>query len=99
MLEAILVGIIDAFLLRKTMQFCSGVDTSPSCGSAASSWRKRAGPREQRQIGQERGQDRQVGGRKGNDPSRAQKPFCPSYAPQPFAMFDDSNQYDGRLNC
>src|SRR5271166_2924807 len=26
MLEAILVGIIDAFLLRKTMQFCSGVD-------------------------------------------------------------------------
>ena len=27
MLEAILVGIIDAFLLRKTMQFCSGVDT------------------------------------------------------------------------
>ena len=29
MLEAILVGIIDAFLLRKTMQFCSGVDTPP----------------------------------------------------------------------
>jgi len=28
MLEAILVGIIDAFLLRKTMHFCSGVDTS-----------------------------------------------------------------------
>src|SRR5271157_1795799 len=28
MLEAILVGIIDAFLLRKTMQFCSGVDTA-----------------------------------------------------------------------
>ena len=27
MLEAILVGIIDAVLLRKTMQFCSGVDT------------------------------------------------------------------------
>jgi hypothetical protein len=27
MLEAFLVGIIDAFLLRKTMQFCSGVDT------------------------------------------------------------------------
>ena len=27
MLEAILVGIIDAFLLRETMQFCSGVDT------------------------------------------------------------------------
>ena len=27
MLEAILVGIIDAFLLRKTMQFCSGVDS------------------------------------------------------------------------
>ena len=26
MLEAILVGIIDAVLLRKTMQFCSGVD-------------------------------------------------------------------------
>ena len=26
MLEAFLVGIIDAFLLRKTMQFCSGVD-------------------------------------------------------------------------
>ena len=26
MLEAILVGIIDAFLLRTTMQFCSGVD-------------------------------------------------------------------------
>ena len=66
-----------------------------SCyGSAASGWRKRAGPREQRQIGQERGQDRQVGGRIGNDPSRAQKPFCRSYAPQAFAMFDDSNQYD-----
>ena len=29
MLEAILVGIIDAFLLRKTMQFCSGVDRLP----------------------------------------------------------------------
>src|SRR5271165_2223393 len=29
MLEAILVGIIDAFLLRKTMQFCSGVDNNP----------------------------------------------------------------------
>ena len=29
MLEAILVGIIDAVLLRKTMQFCSGVDTYP----------------------------------------------------------------------
>ena len=27
MLEAFLVGIIDAFLLRKTMQFYSGVDT------------------------------------------------------------------------
>ena len=27
MLEAILVGIIDAVLLRKTMQFCSGVDS------------------------------------------------------------------------
>src|SRR5271166_5688540 len=30
MLEAILVGIIDAFLLRKTMQFCSGVDSRDS---------------------------------------------------------------------
>ena len=29
MLEAILVGIIDAFLLRKTMHFCSGVDKGP----------------------------------------------------------------------
>jgi hypothetical protein len=28
MLEAFLVGIIDAFLLRKTMQFYSGVDNS-----------------------------------------------------------------------
>jgi AraC-like DNA-binding protein len=28
MLEAILVGIIDAFLLRKTMHFCSGVDSA-----------------------------------------------------------------------
>ena len=27
MLEDILLGIIDAFLLRKTMQFCSGVDS------------------------------------------------------------------------
>jgi hypothetical protein len=27
MLEDILLGIIDAFLLRKTMQFCSDVDT------------------------------------------------------------------------
>ena len=27
MLEAFLVGIIDAFLLRKTMQFYSGVDS------------------------------------------------------------------------
>ena len=32
MLEAILVGIIDAVLLRKTMQFCSGVDTSFAFG-------------------------------------------------------------------
>ena len=30
MLEAILVGIIDAVLLRKTMQFCSGVDSTES---------------------------------------------------------------------
>jgi len=30
MLEAILVGIIDAFLLRKTMHFCSGVDNRES---------------------------------------------------------------------
>ena len=35
MLEAFLVGIIDAFLLRKTMQFYSGVDTrSLTNGSA-----------------------------------------------------------------
>jgi hypothetical protein len=28
--KAILVGIIDAFLLGKTMQFCSGVDNHPT---------------------------------------------------------------------
>lgn len=33
MLEAILVGIIDAVLLRKTMQFCSGVDTAANATS------------------------------------------------------------------
>ena len=36
MLEAILVGIIDAVLLRKTMQFCSGVDSASRVSSAAS---------------------------------------------------------------
>jgi hypothetical protein len=45
MLEAILVGIIDAFLLRKTMQFCSGVDTSADLNGSrffgVSSWRVR----------------------------------------------------------
>jgi hypothetical protein len=46
MLEAILVGIIDAFLLRKTMQFCSGVDnrfppeneTARAIGAARDAW-------------------------------------------------------------
>ncbi len=43
MLEAILVGIIDAVLLRKTMQFCSGVDTgfkSPPLGQNPGSIRQ-----------------------------------------------------------
>ena len=41
MLEGILVGIIDASLLRKAMQSCSGVDTSP-CQAVRSSLFDRA---------------------------------------------------------
>ena len=40
MLEAILVGIIDAVLLRKTMQFCSGVDIDEMEGASTNLARK-----------------------------------------------------------